>query len=171
MDGGWLVSQSVNGDSQGLAGYEKTLLSALPHAPARLSEIEDSVPEETRKALVHDGVAHGWLRHLLHERTAAAEELAIHVLAFRRQMRQALRDHNPDTLAGPLLPYALHFGLGTDDGAPLARFSRTWVDAFAHLPGWRPVTPARKADDVTITINSDRDVANAAALEWSLGAF
>jgi len=170
-DDGRLVSLSGNGDSQMLTGYEKTLLSLLPDAPALLSDIEDSVPEETRKALVHDGVARGWLRHLLHERTAAAEELAIKVVAFRRQLRRALQDHNPDALADAPLPYVLHFGLGTGDRAPLARFSRAWVDTFADLPGWRPVTSGRRADDVTVTINSDHDLANAAALDWSLGAF
>jgi len=167
---GWLISRSGNSNSQTLAAYEKTLLDVLPDAPALLSGIENSVPEETRKALVHDGVARGWLRHLLHERTAVAEELATHVLAFRRQMRQALRDHNPDALADSLLPYALHFGLAADDGAPLARFSQAWVDTFAHLPGWRPAAPARRAEDVTITINSDHDLANAAAMDWVLGA-
>jgi hypothetical protein len=85
-------------------------------------------------------------------------------------MRQALGDHDPDALADSMLPYALHFGLAADDGAPLARFSRAWVDTFADLPGWRPVTPARRADDVTITINSDHDLHNAAALDWTLGA-
>ena len=168
-DGGWLISQSASKDDGLLAGYEKTLLRALPHSPARLSSIDKSVPEETRKALVHDGVDRGWLRHLHHDqRTDAAEELAIHVRAFQRQMRHARHENGPDPLTGTLLPYALHFGLVNGDAAPLARFCRAWVDTFADLPGWHPVTPARTADDDSITINSDHDLANSVAMIYGM---
>jgi len=47
----------------------------------------------------------------------------------------------PEILDGPLLPYALHFGLARTDH-PLARFAHAWVAAFAELPEWR--APARQ---------------------------
>ena len=40
-----------------------------------------------------------------------------------------------DALAGPLLRYAMHFGLAHDDDLSPARFARHWVRAFSVAPG------------------------------------
>jgi hypothetical protein len=161
-DGEWLVSHPTGRDTRTLAGYEKTLVEALPGVPVPLTEVGSSVPEDVRKALVHEGVARGWLRRLHHDqRTPAAEDLTAHVRAFGRQMRQLRRDHGQDALGGTLLPYALRFGLATGDTQPLVRLNRAWVDRFADLPGWRPVTPARTFDEITITPNPYADLGRA----------
>jgi len=153
-DAGWLVSRPTARDSHSLASHEKALVLALTAAPMPVSKLSSSVLEDTRKALVHDGVARGWLRRLHHDqRTPAAEELATQVKAFSRQMRQARRDGGHDALSRALLPYALRFGLATDETQPLARFSRAWAEVFGDLPGWRPVTPAKTFDEITITPN------------------
>ena len=90
---------------------------------------------------MRDAVRNGWLRRLHHhEPTKAAEELASQVRAFRQELRSARAGRGPEILDGPLLPYALHFGL-TSPGHPLARFAHAWVAAFAELPEWR--APAR----------------------------
>ena len=60
--------------------------------------------------------------------------------AFRQELRSARAGRGPEILDGPLLPYALHFGLASP-GHPLARFAHAWVAAFAELPEWR--APAR----------------------------
>jgi hypothetical protein len=49
-----------------------------------------------------------------------------------------------DALTGPLLPYAMRFGLVHDD-LPLARFARHWVRTFPVLLGWHEEYP--KAPD------------------------
>ena len=41
------------------------------------------------------------------------------------------------------LPYALRFGLLSDEQVPLVRFAHAWVRAFADLPGWAPPERAR----------------------------
>jgi hypothetical protein len=78
-----------------------------------------------------------------------------------RIARQLRRDHGQDALGGTLLPYALRFGLATGDTQPLVRLNRAWVDRFADLPGWRPVTPARTFDEITITPNPYADLGRA----------
>jgi HAMP domain-containing protein len=100
--------------------------------------------DETRKVLIRDAVHQGWLRHLRHDqRTAEAEELAGHVRSFRRDLRRLVADGDQRALSGQLLPYALRFGLLSDQGTPLVRFTQAWVRAFAELPGWAPPKPAR----------------------------
>lgn len=101
-----------------------------------------------RSALIHDGVSRGWLHHLHHDRrTPRAEDLAQHVHAFQRALRTQRNDHGEAALTDRLLPYALHFGLLSDDAAPLARFAHAWVNAFGELPGWRPPKPPKPAFD------------------------
>jgi hypothetical protein len=39
------------------------------------------------------------------------------------------------------LPYALRFGLLSDQQTPLVRFAHAWVRSFADLPGWAPPKP------------------------------
>jgi hypothetical protein len=169
---GWLISVAAEQDSHALASYEKALLNALPADPVLLAHVDTSGLEAARKALIHDGVARGWLRHLHHdERAPAAEELAVHLRAFQRQMRQLRNDRGPDALSGALLPYALHFGLVDRDATSLSRFGSAWVHAFADLPGWHRVAPKRVFDDVAITINSDHDLRGAADMAWAAGMF
>lgn len=55
------------------------------------------------------------------------------------------RGRGEDALAGPLLPYAMHFGLVQRGDLPLVRFARDWVRALSVLPGWHPEVP--KAPD------------------------
>jgi hypothetical protein len=52
-------------------------------------------------------------------------------------------DGDQRALEGRLLPYALRFGLMSDQQAPLIRFAQGWVRAFADLPGWVPPKPTR----------------------------
>jgi hypothetical protein len=54
-------------------------------------------------------------------------------------------DQGQQALTGPLLPYAMHFGLIRDDDLPLVRFARNWVTEFSALPGWH--SPPPKAPD------------------------
>lgn len=70
--GGWLVSVEHGFDDHGLAGYEQALLHDLPGSPGPIGGIEDSVPERARSALIHDGIARGWLRHLHHDQRTPA---------------------------------------------------------------------------------------------------
>jgi hypothetical protein len=51
-------------------------------------------------------------------------------------------DADQRALEGELLPYALRFGLLSDQPTPLVRFAQAWVRAFADLPGWVPPKPA-----------------------------
>jgi hypothetical protein len=168
--GGWLVSVSHDFSDHGLAGFEKVLLHDLPRSPEPIGEIADSVPGRVRSALIHDGVARGWLRHLHHDqRTPGAEGLARQLRAFHRELRDRRNQDGPDALSGSLLPYAIHFGLVPADAAPLARLAHAWVSAFTRLPGWRPAAPTRSYDDEPISISSDRDASNAASLAWAAG--
>jgi hypothetical protein len=171
--GGWLISVAAEQDSHALARYEKALLDALPTDPVLLTDVDVSVPDVARKALIHDSVTRGWLRHLHHdERTPAAEELAVHLRTFQRQMRALRTDQGPEALTGALLPYALHFGLIDHDMTPLGRFGSTWVQSFADLPDWHHVAPKRATDDdFSITLNSARDLGNAAGMAWAAGMF
>jgi hypothetical protein len=168
--GVWLVSVNHGFDDHGLADFEKVLLHDLPRSPEPIGQIADSVPERVRSALIHDGVARGWLRHLHHDqRTPSAEGLARQLRAFHRELRQRRQQNGQDVLSGSLLPYAIHFGLISVDAVPLARLAHAWVGAFAHLPGWRRAPPVRSDDDEPISISSDHDLSNAASLAWAAG--
>jgi hypothetical protein len=145
---GWLVSGLDSPSSAMLTDYEKALVHALPNAPSPLDRVEAPGLEKVRSALIHDGVSRGWLRHLDHEhRTSRAEDLAKHVRAFQRALREQRQEDGEAALTGPLLPYALHFGLLSEDAAPLARFAHAWVKAFGELPGWRPPKPPKPTYD------------------------
>jgi len=41
------------------------------------------------------------------------------------------------------MPFALRFGLLSQEHAPLVRFAHAWVQSFAGVPGWAPPKPAR----------------------------
>ena len=132
-----------------LLDYEKRLLDGLSEngGESRLSSLAarfGKALDETRKVLVRDAVHQGWLRHLRHDqRTAGAEELAGHVRSFRRDLRRLVADGDQRALSGQLLPYALRFGLLSDQATPLVRFTQAWVRAFVDLPGWAPPKPVR----------------------------
>jgi hypothetical protein len=132
-----------------LLDYEKRLLDGLSGdaGESRLSSLTDrfgKVLDETRRALIRDAAHRGWLRHLHHgQRSAKGEELAGHVRSFRRDLRRLVADGDQRALSGQLLPYALRFGLLSDQGTPLVRFAQAWVRAFADLPGWAPPKPVR----------------------------
>ncbi len=131
-----------------LLDYEKRLLDGLSaDGESRVSSLAarfGKALDETRKVLIRDAVHQGWLRHLRHDqRTAEAEELAGHVRFFRRDLRRLVADGDQRALSGQLLPYALRFGLMSDQQAPLVRFTQAWVRAFADLPGWAPPPPTR----------------------------
>jgi hypothetical protein len=147
-DGGWmLASAEPPRDTQDLAEYERVLLGwlARPGYPASLASLAADLPAglaQVRDELVRDAVHRGWLRRLHHhERTAAGEELARQLKAFQQDLRAASAAGGSEVLDGPLLPYALHFGLARTDHR-LARFAHAWVAAFAELPDWH--APARQ---------------------------
>jgi hypothetical protein len=166
--GSGLVNVNHDFDDHGLAGYEKALLYGLPGSPQPIDGIEGSLPDRMRPALVHDGIAHGWLRHLHHDqRTPHAEDLARQLRAFHRELRQLRNEHGQDALSGSLLPYAIHFGLCPPATVPLARLAHAWVNALADLPGWQPAEPDHTHDDEPITISSDHDLPNTATLAWA----
>lgn len=132
-----------------LLDYEKRLLDGLSEdsGEPRVSSLAarfGKALDETRKVLIRDAVHRGWLRHLSHDqRTAKAEELAGQVRCFRRDLRRLVADGDQRALSGQLLPYALRFGLLSDQQAPLVRFAQAWVRAFADRPGWAPPPPTR----------------------------
>ena len=129
--------------------YEQRLLNGLAKGggESHLSSLADGfgkVLDETSKALIQDAVRQGWLRHLRHDqRTAKGEELAGHLRSFRRELRRLVANGDQRALEGQLLPYALRFGLLSDQQAPLVRFAQAGVRAFADLPGWAPPKPTR----------------------------
>ena len=53
-----------------------------------------------------------------------------------------MADGDQRALEGQLLPYALRFGLLSDQKTPPVRFAQAWVRAFVELPGWVPPKPA-----------------------------
>jgi hypothetical protein len=153
-DGGdWLltlVAGTATRQKHGaLLHYERRLLNGLSEGggESRLSSLADrfgKVLDETRKVLIRDAAHRGWLRHLRHDqRTTKGEELAGHVRSFRRDLRRLVAEGDQSALSGQLLPYALRFGLLSDQQVPLVRFAHAWVRAFADLPGWAPPTPTR----------------------------
>jgi hypothetical protein len=150
-DGDWLLSPSArpaSGRQGQLLDYERRLLNGLTGvgAPACLSALADGfgpILDETRKALVRQAVRQGWLRHLHpDQRTPKGEDLARQVRSFQRDLRRLKTGGDQNVLAD-LLPYALHFGLISDDQLPLARFAHAWVRTFANLPGWAPTKSER----------------------------
>jgi hypothetical protein len=154
-EGGWiLASDEPPQDTQDPAEYERVLLGwlARPGYPAGLASLAADLPAglaQVREELVRDAVHSGWLRRLHHhERTAAGEELARQLKAFRQNLRAARAGGGPEILDGPLLPYALHFGLARTDH-PLAQFAHAWVAAFAELPEWRAPTGSAPAACMT----------------------
>jgi hypothetical protein len=164
-DGDWLLSPS-RGPAPGrqqrqLLEYEKRLLDGLSgaDAPARLSALANgfgSALDATREALVREAVHQGWLRHLHRDqRSPKGEDLARQVRTFRRDLRRLKADGGQEALAGDLLPYALHFGLVSDDQMALARFARAWVRVFAEAPGWAPPRPKRAESDDFIAPATD----------------
>jgi hypothetical protein len=152
-DGGdWLLTRlagTVSRQKHGtLFDYEKRLLDGLSEGgESRLSSLADrfeKVLDETRKVLIREAVHQGWLRHLRHDqRTPKGEELAAHVRSFRRDLRRLVAAGDQRTLSGQLLPYALRFGLLSDEQATPVRFAQAWVRASANLPGWAPPKPTR----------------------------
>ena len=153
-DGGdWLLTLTAGTAARrrpdALLDYEKRLLDGLSQdgGDSRLSSLAGRFPkvlEETRKLLVREAAHRGWLRHLHHDqRTPEGEELAEHVRSFRRDLRRLVAGGDQAAISGQLLPYALRFGLLSDEQVPLVRFTHTWVRAFAHLPGWAPPQPKR----------------------------
>jgi hypothetical protein len=164
-DGDWLLSPSagiVQGRAQSLLlGYEKRLLDGLTDvgARSRLSALAGefgAALDDTREALVREAVHQGWLRHMHHDqRTPKGDDLALRVRSFSRELRRLKAEGDKEALAGGLLPYAMHFGLVSDDQTPLARFAHAWVRAFADQPGWAPPKPKRAEFDDPIAPATD----------------
>jgi hypothetical protein len=129
--GDWLLTpiaeSAARQQHDPVVDYEKQLLNGLNEGggASRLSSLTDgfgTVLDETRKVLIRDAVHQGWLRHLRHDqRTAKGEELAGHVRSFRRDLRRLVADGDQRALERQLLPYALRFGLLSDQQTPLVR--------------------------------------------------
>ena len=150
--GAWLLGASpaaardrrqrlVGSEPDGLLGHEKALLSGL--AADRLVGIEElarnygKAMARARAALIRDAVRRGWLRRLNRDqRPRQAEELALRIRSFQRELRRLRSEHGESAFNGRLLPFALHFGLVHSGQLPLARFGRVCVRALAELPGW-----------------------------------
>lgn len=135
---------------QSLMGYERTLLDAVTDGgQTTTSSLATRMPQilaETRREIIRDAVHRGWLRHIHHDqRTAEGEQLAARIQTFHNRLRQFAISQGEDALAGPLLPYAMHFGLVHGDDLPLVRFAHQWVRTFSVLPGWHQEVP--KAPD------------------------
>ena len=132
---------------ESLLPYERTLLDGISHdgAAATLPSLAADMPgvlDDTRAALMHDAVHHGWLHHLHHDqRTDAGDQLADRLRAFQQALHRLATEQGRDALTGPLLPYALHFGMIRADEHPLSRFAHDWVQAFSALPGWHLPEP------------------------------
>jgi len=120
------------------SGQSATIHSLAPRMPSAL--------DSARDAIVHDAVERGWLHHFHRgQRTEAGEQLALRIRRFQRDLRTLATEQGQAALIGPLLPYALHFGMVDRDQLPLVRFAHAWVTAFAGLPGWHQ-PPASKPD-------------------------
>jgi hypothetical protein len=172
--GDWVVTPSAPGPRAELLGYEEILLGGVSAAGGRpLSALAGEfapVLDKVRSAVVHDAVHHGWLKHLHHqERTTAGEDLAHEIRAFQRGLMHLKEQGGAEALAGPLLPYALHFGMIDGDGLPLARFAHAWVATFHDLPGWGQ--PVHEHTDLAERDLHDYKVAPNAALGGRHGAW
>jgi|SRR4051794_26756221 hypothetical protein len=154
----WAVTvESRDGTGTSAVDYERRLLTGLARAgtTVRLSALVpgfgkhmDKARSEIESAAVRDG----WIRRFHRDqRTSAGEELAAKVRSFRWSLRRTAAELPEDVLAGPLLPYALRFGLASDDGIPLARFAHAAVRTLVSEPGWSPPPNPKKPDDVPIS--------------------
>ena len=132
---------------ESLLGYERTLLDAVAGgSQSSLATRMTEILADTRQEILRDAVHRGWLRHIHHDqRTAEGEQLATRIRTFQNRLRQFATSQGEEALAGPLLPYALHFGLVHGEDLPLVRFARHWVSTFSVLPGWHQQVP--KAPD------------------------
>jgi len=159
---GPLDSSAPRHRSESLLGYERTLLHGLSSGGSTvtmssLAPRMADILEDTRRALIHDGVNRGWLHHLHHDqRTPDGEQLAERIRVFHRRLRQYATDQGEGALAGPLLPYALHFGMVGHEDVPLIQLARHWVSSFSGLPGWHPPVPrAPNPLDDPVPLNND----------------
>lgn len=178
---GWVLSGHATASQSGsLLPYEKRLFEAVTAdgEPTTLNSLTpgmQNVLNAVREAIVHDAVSRGWLHRFHHDqRTEAAEQLALRIRSFQRDLRKFASSQGQADLNGRLLPYALHFGMVHDDQVPLARFAHSWVTEFAGVPGWHEPPAARRdmagSDEVAKpTIDEqimDRDVG---AMLWVTG--
>jgi len=157
--------------------YEKTLLDGLSgydqSARLRVLAAEFSlVLSKVRSELIREAVRRGWLGHWRHgRRTSAGEELARQLCAFRSELRRLKAEQGEDALARDWLPFALHFGLVSCDRIPLARFARSWVDAFKGLESWSHTEPRPRRPDEEIPFPKDewRGMSLDLAAAWEMG--
>lgn len=149
---GWLLrTEATSRQLAALLPYERGLLGAASDGStsatiqSRAPRMPDAL-NSAREAIVHDAVDRGWLHHFRHgQRTDAGEQMALRIRSFQRDLRKLATDQGQAALAGPLLPYALHFGMVERDQLPLVRFAHAWAAAFASLPGWHQ-PPASQPD-------------------------
>jgi hypothetical protein len=173
----WLLTPEASA-AAGTLDYERQLLAGLAHAgsPARLSSLAPGFGrhmDKARSQIIGSAAHHGWIHHLHHDqRTSKGTELGAQVRAFHRDLRRAMPERGRDVAAGPLLPYALRFGLVTDDETPLVRFAHACVRTLVAEPGWAPPQPARRPDDevvITLHTSADTDRHNAAMMMLAFG--
>lgn len=157
--------------------YEKTLLDGLSSydQAARLQVLAAEfslVLSKVRTELIREAVRRGWLRHWRHgQRTPEGGELARQLRAFSSELRQLKAEQGEDVLARDWLPYALHFGLVSCNRIPLARFARSWVDAFRGLESWSRTEPRPRRPDEEIPFPKDewRGMSLDLAAAWEMG--
>jgi hypothetical protein len=147
----WLLSpleSSAPGHRrESLLGYERTLLRGLSSGGSAvtvsaLAPRIAGVLADTRREVVRDAVTRGWLRRMHHDqRTSEGQRLAARIRVFQRHLRQYASDQGESALAGPLLPYAMHFGMTCQQDLPLVRLAQHWVVRFSALPGWHAAVP------------------------------
>jgi hypothetical protein len=178
-DGGEWVLAVVAGTTirqgrGGILGYEQRLLGGLGEdgGEAQLSSLAGrfgKVLGETRKILIRDAAQQRWIRRLHHDqRTAKGEELAGELRSFRRDLRRLVAGGDHRALAGPLLPFALRFGLLSEEQAPLVRFAHAWMRAFVGLPGWALPDPRRPEYCSDQPLFADIGNIHGAGLGWSV---
>lgn len=171
----WMLAARSRPDSH--QGYEQILLDGLADydAPARLSVLAAEfslVLSKVRTELIRDAVHRGWLRRWHHgQRTPRGEELARQLRAFRGELRQLKAEQDEDVLVSDWLPYALHSGLVSCDRIQLARFARSWIDAFNGLESWSHAEPRPRRPDEEITFPKDewRGMSLELAAAWDMG--
>jgi len=146
----WLLSGHPTARQlEALLPYEKRLLEAVTAGGQQvaLDSLTPGMPDvlhSVRQDIVHDAVSRGWLHRFHHDqRTEVADQLALRIRSFQRDLRKFSSNQGEAGLNGPLLPYALHFGMVHDNQLPLARFALSWVTTFASLPGWQAPAGAR----------------------------
>lgn len=151
--GGWRLSSLAESAprhrADSLVRYEEVLLGGLS-GTASLASLASTLPrtlDAAREAIVHDAVHRGWLKRLHHdERTDDGEALASHVRAFQRELRRLGNAGGAAAFAGPLLPWALHFGLADPGLDPLVAFAHDFAGTFAELAGWQRPQHTRPDD-------------------------